>query len=241
MGKYRYLMKDAGDVRMCNRYTIGKSKEEIADKFDAMMIAEIDASYNVAPTQQVAIVTQTKERVLETAKWGLIPSWAKDPRIGAKMTNARAETVAEKPAFRSALAKRRCVIPADGFYEWRARVEGDTGKKQPYYFHLRDGGIFGFAGLWEVWRNPEGEWVKSCGIITTTANEVVEPIHDRMPVILRPEEIDCWLDPERHEPQELLSMLTPYPAEAMEAYPVGTAVNSPAYNTVEAVLRLNSA
>ncbi|BDI30991.1 DUF159 family protein [Capsulimonas corticalis] len=226
---------------MCNRYTIGKSKSEIANQFDAMMIAEIDASYNVAPTQQVAIVTQSEKRVLETAKWGLIPSWAKDPKIGAKMTNARAETVAEKPAFRSALARRRCLIPADGFYEWRAQLEGEKGKKQPYYFHLIGGDLFAFAGLWEVWRDPAGDWLKSCSIITTTANEVVEPIHDRMPVILRPEDIDRWLSPEPYETQDLLSMLTPYPAEAMEAYPVGTAVNSPAYNTAEAVLRWNSA
>ncbi|MEO7714833.1 MAG: SOS response-associated peptidase [Capsulimonas sp.] len=226
---------------MCNRYTVGKSAAEIIDKFDAMMIAEIDASYNIAPTQQVAIVTQTDARVLETAKWGLIPSWAKDPKIGARMTNARAETVAEKPAFRSALVRRRCLIPADGFYEWQARLEGDKGKKQPYYFHLLSGDLFAFAGLWEAWRDPAGDWLKSCSIITTTANEVVEPIHDRMPVILRPEDIARWLNPETYDASDLLPMLAPYPVAELEAYPVGTAVNSPTYNTLEAVQPLNSA
>src|SRR5262249_41276153 len=149
-------------------------------------------------------------------RWGLIPSWAKDKKIGARLINARAETVAEKPAFRSAFKHRRCLIPADGFFEWK----NEGGRKQPYYITLQDGGLFALAGLWEEWHSGAGEVMPSCTIITTEANEVVRPLHERMPVILEVTGYADWLDPTAKSKEALLSLLRPFPAERMRAYPV---------------------
>src|ERR671916_3384872 len=163
---------------MCGRYTLSTPAGRLAEEFRLDDAVEIPPSYNVAPTQQVATVLEEEGRHLEMLRWGLVPSWADDPGIGARMINARSETAAEKPSFRSAFRERRCLIPADGFYEWKR----ENGAKQPYYFHMQEGRPFAFAGLWESW-NREGE-IRSCAILTTQANDVVGEIHERMPVIL---------------------------------------------------------
>jgi putative SOS response-associated peptidase YedK len=180
--------------------------------------------YNIAPTQSVIVVGDDGKRYLKPMRWGLIPSWAKDPSIGNRMINARAETLAEKPAFRAALKKRRCIIPADGFFEWQK-----LGKvKQPVHIVLKSREPFGFAGLWENWKSPEGEEILSCTIITTEANELLEAVHDRMPVILTRNTEAAWLDPKIQEPEKLLPLLKQFSADQMEYYPVSREVNSPA-------------
>jgi putative SOS response-associated peptidase YedK len=151
-------------------------------------------------------------------KWGLIPSWAKDASVGAKLINARSETVTEKPSFREAFKKRRCIIPADGFYKWQRT----SGKKQPYFFHMRDDHPFGFAGLWDRWKSQDGEIIETCIILTTEANKVLSPVHDRMPVILHPEDYELWLDEDVR-----LELLRPFDVSEMDGYPVSTLVNSP--------------
>jgi len=187
--------------------------------------------YNIAPTQTVIVVNDDGTRHLMQMRWGLIPSWAKDPAIGNRMINARAETVATKPAFRVALRKRRCLIPADGFYEWQAVGR----RKQPVYITLKTREPFSFAGLWEAWTSPEGKEIKTCTIITTEANEVLKSIHDRMPVILTREAEIIWLDPAIQDPVWLLPLLKPYLAEEMEVYPVSTLVNNPANDGPECI------
>ena len=162
-------------------------------------------------------------------RWGLIPSWADDPSIGNKMINARAETVSEKPSFRTPFKHRRCLVLTNGFYEWLRTPEG----KQPYYLHVKDGSPFGFAGLWETWR--DGEEIRSCTIITTEANQLVGEVHSRMPVILPPEDYELWLDPEFEEKQALTSVLRPYPSDGMEAYPVSRRVNSSSNNAPDCI------
>ncbi len=183
-------------------------------------------NYNIAPTQEVAaVVEEDEKRKLEVFRWGLIPSWAKDPSIGNKMINARAETVSEKPSFRSAFKKRRCLIVADGFYEWQKTDNG----KQPYHFRMKDSSPFAFAGLWEAW-DGQGEEIRSCSIVTTDANDLMNEIHHRMPVILHPENYGVWLDQGFAEKEALTDLLRPYPSDEMEAYPVSRRVNKPANN-----------
>jgi putative SOS response-associated peptidase YedK len=179
--------------------------------------------YNIAPTQQVLTVTSQSERQAEYMRWGLIPFWAKDKKIGYRMINARGETVAEKPSFRTALRKRRCLILADGFYEWQKL--GDK-QKRPMRIALKSGEPFAFAGLWESWKDPEGETIKSCTIITTEANEYLSPIHHRMPVILPQEQESFWLDKEVEDPLALASVIASYPADKMDAFEVSTLVNN---------------
>lgn len=213
---------------MCGRYTLKADGRSVAKLFDLAGESrefEIEPRYNIAPTQQVAVVLEddARERELRMMRWGLIPFWADDPGIGSRMINARAETVAEKPSYRSAFKRRRCLIPADGFYEWKK----EEGGKQPYHLRLKDGGPFGFAGLWETWSMEGGEELLSTTIVTTEPNEVAAEVHNRMPVILRPELYDVWLDPGNDEREELISMLSPYPADKMEAYPVSRRVNKP--------------
>jgi putative SOS response-associated peptidase YedK len=214
---------------MCGRYTLTADLKTVADRFGAPMPADEWATsapprYNIAPTQSVIVVGDDGKRYMKQMRWGLIPSWAKDPSIGNKMINARAETVAEKPAYRSALKKRRCLVPADGFYEWQKL--GNV--KQPMRIVLKSHEPFGFAGLWEEWMSPEGEGVLSCVIITTEANELLKSVHDRMPVILTREAEAMWLDPKIQEPERLLALLKQYPPDQMEFYPVSREVNSPA-------------
>jgi putative SOS response-associated peptidase YedK len=182
------------------------------------------AAYNVAPTQKVAAVRlPDSRRELVSLRWGLIPSWAEDPKIGSRLINARAETAADKPSFRAAFRTRRCLLPADGFYEWQKLAGG----KQPFYFRRRDGRPFAFAGLWEQWRNPADEIIESCTILTTAANAVVRPVHDRMPVILDPAAYDRWLDPNVRQAELVQPLLRPCREEDLVAYAVSPWVNNP--------------
>ena len=209
---------------MCGRYTLKSSGRQVAEAFGLAEFPELPERYNIAPTQSVPVVLDDGGRRLEMLHWGLIPSWADDPFIGSRMINARAETVAEKPSFRSAFKRRRCLVVADGFYEWKKF----DGGKQPHYLRLKDSGPFGFAGLWESWSMEGGEEIISCTIITTEPNEVAAEVHNRMPVILPPDVYDAWLDPGNDDREELLAMLAPYAAEEMEAYAVSRSVNRPA-------------
>ncbi|MCU0491165.1 MAG: SOS response-associated peptidase [Chloroflexaceae bacterium] len=207
---------------MCGRFTLHTSGAAVARQFELAEVPELAPRYNIAPTQDVPVVRAAEPgRALHMLRWGLIPSWAKDASIGVKMINARAETLAEKPAFRTALARRRCLVLADGFYEW----QGSAGKKQPFYFHMDDSQPFAFAGLWERWRGPNDAVVESCTIITTEANELLRTVHDRMPVILPPESYALWLDPAMHDAGPLLNLLQPFPAEEMASQPVSPLVN----------------
>jgi putative SOS response-associated peptidase YedK len=223
---------------MCGRFTLKQSAEELSQVFHLESIPDLAAEYNIAPTQMVATVlenSENKKRELKQLHWGLIPSWAKNAGMGAKLINARAETVAEKPAFRSAFKHRRCLVVADGFYEWQRQ----EGKKQPFYFRLQDGQPFGFAGLWEKWRSPANEEIISCTILTTAANELLQPIHERMPVILEPKDYDLWLDSQVEAPQILQQLLRSYPVSAMTAYAVSTLVNNPRHNSSECIVPLS--
>jgi putative SOS response-associated peptidase YedK len=213
---------------MCGRFVRITPIPVIAEKFKAKQIlADLAPSYNIAPSQEIVIIKDEGVRQLIQCIWGFIPSWAKDPSIGNKMINARSETVSEKPAFRSAFKKKRCLVIADGFYEWRA--EGK--KKFPMYIRLKSGEPFGFAGLYNDWTSPDGKQTLTCTIITTEANEAVKPIHDRMPVILPRDKEDIWLNPAYEDNDELFTVLKPYLAEDMEAYEVSTRANSPQYNS----------
>lgn len=205
---------------MCGRYTLKTSPKELAQLFGPLLFPELAPRYNVAPSQPVPVVRDGETgREAALLRWGLVPPWSKDPSAG--FINARAETVATKPAFRSAFKSRRCLMPADGFYEWAKAGS----KKQPWHFRLKDGGPFAFAALWETWGEGDSA-VESCALITGEPNAVVAPVHDRMPVILPIEHYDLWLDPEA-KPNQLASLLAPYPAAEMEGYPVSTRVNSP--------------
>ncbi|MBD2775122.1 SOS response-associated peptidase [Iningainema tapete] len=222
---------------MCGRYTLTQSPEAIAQAFQVKQHHQ-DPKYNIAPTQMVEVVLHNPvrgDREIEQLRWGLIPSWTKDPGIGAKLINARSETAAQKPAFRSAFKHRRCLVIADGFYEWQLQ----NGKKQPFYFHLLDKKQFAFAGLWEQWESPQNQKINSCTILTTTANELVQPIHERMPVILQEQDYDLWLDQKVFKPEDLQKILKPYVSEAMTAYPVSTLVNNPKHNSQDCIMPLS--
>ena len=221
---------------MCGRYTQSKSAEMIAKAFQIDNVSDIKPRYNIAPTQSVLTVLQPSASANRQGKmlhWGLIPSWAKDRKMGSKLINARAETVAEKPAFRSAFRKRRCLVVADGFYEWQQQE--NKKQKQPFYFRLSDGEPFAFAGLWEHWQDATGEEIESCTVLTTEANDLMRPIHNRMPVILEPKNYDLWLDAEATKPELLQPLLHPYPTEEMTAYPVSTVVNKPVNDSAECI------
>lgn len=212
---------------MCGRYTMHHLPQQLAMRFG---ITEERATpterYNIAPTQAVPVIIEGDgARFLDTMQWGLIPSWAKEPGIGNKMINARAETLPEKPAFKAALSRRRCLIPADGFYEWK--TEGGT--RQPMHIRRKDGELFAFAGLWEEWKQADGTPLRTCTIITTSPNAVLQPIHDRMPAILLPEDEAKWLQVALNKSAEAIRLLHPYPAELLEAYPVDRRVNIPTF------------
>ena len=208
---------------MCGRYSLTADLGELAGRFEFDGDWEaFERRYNIAPTQEVLTVVGGEKRRGGFMRWGLIPHWAKDTKIGSRMINARAETVAEKPSFRTALRRRRCLVLADGFYEWQR-----VGKnKRPMRIVMRSGEPFAFAGLWETWRDPEGTVIPSCTIITTTPNDLLKPIHNRMPVILPRDIEEFWLDDSVDDPAALTSVLTPYPDDAMEAYEVSSLVNS---------------
>jgi putative SOS response-associated peptidase YedK len=205
---------------MCGRFTLSTPADRLAKFFRLDSFPELLPRYNVAPSQPIPVVRLHPGRELALLRWGLVPSWAKDPKAG--VANARSETVAEKPTFRGAFRERRCLVPADGFYEWKP-----AGKhKQPFAIRMRDGEPFAFAGLWEEWVSPDGEVLQTTAVLTTDANAVVRPVHDRMPVIVPPEGFDAWLDPAT-DASLLRDLLRPYPAETMTAFPVSTWVSNP--------------
>ena len=221
---------------MCGRFALLTPGHDLLTQFqvtqtpvDASMIAP---RYNVAPTQPVVVVrgTPSNQRELTFLQWGLIPSWAKDHKIGSRLINARSETVAEKPSFRAAFKRRRCLVLADGFYEWQKL----NGKKQPTYIHMADRKPFALAGLWESWHSPDGGVIDTCTILTTTPNELMQPIHNRMPVILEPEDYNTWLFP-GNQPNLAMHLLRPFSDEKMSAYPVSTWVNSPIHDDAQCI------
>ena len=215
---------------MCGRYTLRHTTQQIVARFEVTEVIDatfaemrVDAPrYNIAPTQPIAVITENSQRVMEMMRWGLVPSWAKNPSIGSRLLNARAETLPEKPSFRTALTRRRCIVPADGFYEWKKQGKA----KQPMRIHRKDDELFAFAGLWDEWQSPDGSPLRSCTIITVGPNELMASIHNRMPAMLCPEDEGAWLKGSLQSVPELLSLLTPYPDEEIEAYPVSANVNS---------------
>ncbi len=218
----RYAIVLVGDGTLQRRFSLEESLDDPTPRF------------NVAPTQTLPVIVRNSPNRMEMMRWGLVPSWAKDMSIGSRLINARAETVAEKPAFRRPLRSQRCLVPATGFFEWKRDGDGKT----PHFIHLPDEPLFVFAGLYDLWRDPDGQVVQTYTILTTEPNTVMAPIHNRMPVILRREDEDEWLDPENTEPEQLLPLLRPYPAEGMAAYPVSRMVNSPANDAADVLVRV---
>ena len=208
---------------MCGRYTLTIDIKTIAEKFGVPASLETSPRYNVAPTQEVVTIMRNGTSHLALLRWGLIPSWAKDESIGSRMINARAESLAEKASFKGLLRSKRCLVIADGFYEWRQ----ENGFKTPMYITLKNGEPFAFAGLWDQWKSPDGQQVRSCTIITTEPNDVLAPIHNRMPAILLPGAYEDWLNPDMRDEQALSHWLAPYPAEEMTARAVSRQVNDP--------------
>lgn len=208
---------------MCGRFTLTATSEAVAEQFQLMTLpASLSPRYNIAPSQSVAIITNTQPDHLQQVQWGLIPNWAKDPLIANKLVNARSESAFEKPSFKSALKMRRCLIPTSGFYEWKTV----GGKKQPMYIYLEDSPLFAFAGLWETWLNPNnGETVASCSILTTEANEDIANIHHRMPVIVPPSDYLKWLEADDLPTQQ--AIMRPYANGHVAAYDVTRDVNKP--------------
>jgi putative SOS response-associated peptidase YedK len=210
---------------MCGRFVLTANADQLALAFALENVpTQMQPRYNIAPTQPVAVITNAQPKALTFQRWGLIPPWAKDMSIGSQLFNARAETAAEKPSFKHALKRRRCLVPANGFYEW------PTKGKNPMYIHTADDGPFAFAGLWEVWRGPEGEEIHSCTILTTEPNDFMKAYHHRMAVILPPEAYAAWLTPGEISHAEALDLLRPLPAAQMRAYEVSKAVNNAAYD-----------
>lgn len=208
---------------MCGRFALKENPKQLAEHFHLADSLDFRPSWNIAPSSSIYSITadDVGSRHLRLMHWGLIPSWAKDATIGNKLVNARGGTVAEKPSFRAAFKSHRCLIPASGFYEWKA--EGKL--KQPWYVSLKSGDPMAFAGLWDVWHPNKGETIESCCIITTEANALMLPIHDRMPVILNPDQWDTWLSPEERHPDKLLPMIHPNDSESMQTWPVSREVN----------------
>ena len=211
---------------MCGRYTL-VNLARLTDLFPWITEPPTDvvARYNIAPTQPILAVANDRADQYDHFFWGLVPPWAKDVSIGNKMINARGETLAERSAFRKAYQRRRCLVPADGFYEWKLNPDGKT--KQPMYVRAKAGKPFALAGLWEHWQDPNGNELRSATIITTRANALMATLHDRMPVMLHEKDFRRWLDPADRMPDELNDLIAPYPAEAMEVWPVSKLVNSP--------------
>lgn len=213
---------------MCGRFTLAAPASVLASLFDVQPEPQLAPRFNIAPTQPVAIVRMNQDgtaRAWTHVRWGLIPSWAKDPSIGARMINARSETVADKPSFRAAYKRRRCLVPTDGFYEWKKVAGG----KQPYHITVNQGQPFAIAGLWESWHGPDGMDLQTCTLLTTEANALMRPLHDRMPVILAPEDYEMWLTTDGEDPTELSllrHLLRPFDAAPMTAIPVSTYVNN---------------
>ena len=212
---------------MCGRYSLTKEGEEVARLFELLQPPPLAPRYNIAPSQPVVAVLHDADRDVRHWRhmhWGLVPHWSKDPAIGQRLINARSETAAQKPSFRSAMRYRRCLLPADGFYEWQ-RTGGP--RRRPHHVTPADGGLFALAGLWEHWQGPNGEEIDSCAILTTVPNELMRPLHDRMPVIVPAADHRRWLDPGCQDAAAVAPLLAPLPAELMVVRPVGTYVNNP--------------
>jgi putative SOS response-associated peptidase YedK len=220
---------------MCGRFTLTIDPADLQEAYTDFSFPSIGAPrFNIAPTQPVLALPNDSKNKADFFTWGLIPGWAKDPTIGSRLINARAETLAEKPSFRGSYKYKRCLIFADGFYEWQAQPGVKT--KTPHFIRLSSGQPFAFAGLWDEWHSPDGSFIKSCTIITTEPNELMSRLHNRMPVILPPASFEQWLDPSPRQPQTLDALLKPFPANEMTAYPVSTMVNSPAIDRPELVV-----
>ena len=220
---------------MCGRFTLTIDPADLQDAFPGLTFPEsMVPRYNVAPSQPVAVVANNGKNQVEFFKWGLVPSWAQDPSIGNRMINARAESLAEKPSFRTAYKRRRCLILADGFFEWQPVPGGKS--KTPMFVRLKSGEPFAFAGLWEAWHPDQEDRLLSCTVITTTPNTLIERIHNRMPVILKPEAHPLWLDPAEQPPDKLDKLLKPYPASQMTAFPVSRLVNDPKNDSPECIV-----
>lgn len=224
---------------MCGRFALFTLSEALAERFGVPGARFPAPSYNIAPSRDVAAVRVPPgggAREIALLRWGLVPFWAKDPGAGDRMINARAETAAAKPAFRGAMRKRRCLIPADGFYEWKR----EGGRKQPWYVRMADGSPFAFAGLWERWRGEEGKEIESCAILTTAPNGLLAQVYDRMPVILPSGEYALWLDPAVQDPAAVGHLLAPCPDEGMVAFPVRPLVNNPAVDDSRCIAPLSA-
>jgi putative SOS response-associated peptidase YedK len=219
---------------VCGRFVLMTVGRDLAERFELEEVPDLVPRYNIAPTQMIAAIRREPDkstRRLSLLKWGLIPFWAKDSSIGSKLINARAESAPEKPAFRTAFKVRRCLIPADGFYEWKK----EKGGKQPYFVTSADRKPFAFAGLWDAWKGPDGDVIESCTILTTDANDVVRFIHDRMPVILLPADYGEWLDLDLKDHKKLKSLLRGYPSEKTEIHRANPKVNKPSYDQPDCV------
>ncbi len=212
---------------MCGRFTLNVAPSKLTEYFDLTGDLDFSPSWNIAPFSQInsIVADESGSKHLKSMRWGLIPSWAKDETIGNKLINARSETIAEKPSFRSAFKRRRCLIPASGFYEWKT----ENGIKQPWYISLVSGEPMAFAGLWETWNSKEGEGIESCCIITTAANSFMEPIHDRMPATLNPEQWPLWLSQQEHFPDKLLPLICSQESKSIQAWPVTRELNRAGY------------
>ena len=223
---------------MCGRFTMAIDSDDVRTQLAlGQMPLDWEPRYNIAPLQTVPVVRQSAKRgkyEVALMRWGLVPSWADDPKIGNRMINARAEGIEDKPSFRKPIRSRRCLVIADGFYEWKANPGKKT--KTPYFIHMKDRNPFAFAGLWDSWESPDGSSLKTCTIITTGPNELMATLHDRMPVILHPRDYAKWLDTSPQTPENLLPLIKPYPAEAMSAHPVSTLVNKPGNDSAELVV-----
>ena len=220
---------------MCGRFTLTINPADLQDAFNNYNFpVRFAPRFNIAPSQPILAIPNDNKLAADFFVWGLIPMWAKDPTIGSRLINARGETLAEKPSFRGSYRHKRCLILADGFYEWKS--VGDKKTKTPYYIHMRDRQPFAMAGLWDSWESPDGSSLKTCTIITTTPNELMETIHDRMPVILHPRDYAKWLDVTPQTPENLQPLIKPFNADVMSAYPVSTLVNKPANDMPELVV-----
>ena len=224
---------------MCGRFTLTATFEEIIDRFDIQnFLAEenYSPSYNIAPSQSVlAVINDGQTNRMGFLKWGFIPPWAKDKSIAGKMINARAETIAEKPSFRNAFKKKRCLVIADSFYEWKRHEDKS---KTPMRIKLKSNDLFAMAGIWEAWKSPEGKTLYTCSVITTGPNELMKDIHDRMPVILKPDDEKTWLDTSISETNDINKLLVPFDENLMETYAVSSLVNSPRNNSVELIQKI---
>jgi putative SOS response-associated peptidase YedK len=230
------ILGNGGVAYMCGRFTLTATMEELLDRFDIGIFTDQEdytPSYNIAPSQRViAVINDGQKNKMGYLKWGLLPPWAKDKAFGNKLINARSESLLEKPSFRTAFQKKRCLIIADSFYEWK---RGNEKNKTPMRIKLKSNQLFAMAGLWERWQSPEGTSLFTCTVITTSPNLLVKEIHDRMPVILQPKDEKIWLDPSIQDPRILMPLLVPLQENLMDAYEVSSMVNSPTHNTIDLI------